>query len=403
MKLFYYRATDGEHNLTTGSLSSRDRKTAVAELKRRGLFPLSVKTRSVLFSNIKDVLSAGKPLSPATLHNLASRLYIMSDSGLDMQKTLSIVTRQSKKDRQLYEALQQITQKVGSGAPLPQALKNSRKFPDFFVSMVEIGLKSGNLPEIFAELARYYEWEDKSLNEVKSALTYPAIVSLLLIGTIIGALNFVIPAYAGIFSSNGIVLPFATRLLISASDFFKEHIRLITGMIMFFIAAVGVFLSRPKGKAALECLKLNAPLIKNIYVTLLNYRLASAARLLLMSGAPVTAALEYTFNALDAPYLKKRLESVLSDIAKGFGVAESFKKVRYFNETLISMVETGEETGRLPYMLDKSAGYFKNELENAVKGFSVMVEPVMTIVLGVIICLVLMALVLPTFSLAGAL
>lgn len=402
MKLYYYRSVDNDKRIVKGKLMSENRKTAVADLKRRSLIPLSVKKRSVFSLDLKELFTINKPLSPKTLYILTSRLYVMTDSGLDFQKALSLITEQSKKDKRLFDILFQVKIKVSTGDSLTEAFSSFSCFPDFFISMVEIGERSGSLPIVFLELSRFYEWEDKSVSDVKSAMLYPIIVSVLLFGVVIAALTVIIPAYSQIFISNGILLPLPTRILISLSDFFIANYLIIAIVTAILILCTAIFLKFPKGKSAVNYLQLNFPIIKNIYTALLNYRLAHAISILLSSGVSLTMALEHAFRALNSPCLTRRLNKIISDVNKGESLGSSIKNIRYFDKVLISMIETGEETGRLPYMLGISSEHLKSELERTVKNLNVLIEPTVTILLGIVICVVLLAVVLPSFSLMEA-
>jgi type IV pilus assembly protein PilC len=268
--------------------------------------------------------------------------------------------------------------------------------------MTEIGLKSGNLPEIFMEVSRFYEWEDKSIRDVKSAFAYPALVSILLLGMAIAAVTLIIPAYAAIFESNGIILPLPTRVLIGLSDALINHYPAIITITAVVIILAGLYLKSPAGKIRLNCLQLNFPIIKKIYRLRLNYKLARTAHILLSSGTAFTAAMEISFNALSSPCLSARLDSLLNDMSKGAKPGECFRKIKYFDDTLTDMIETGDDAGRLPFMLQAAAGYFKNELERTVKNLNTFIEPIITVLLGACVMAVLLAVVLPSFSLMEA-
>lgn len=402
MKLYYYRCIDNDKRIVKGRLYSENREAAVSELKRRRFFPVSVKKRSVLSLDLNEVFSYGRPLPAKTLHILASRLYVCADSGLDLQKTLLLVTEQSIKDKRLYDALWQVKLKVGAGDSLSEAFSSFICFPSFFTSMVEIGEKSGSLPKVFQELSSFYEWEDKSSSDVKSAMMYPMIVSVLLFGVVICALTLIIPAYAQLFNSNGILLPFPTRILISLSEFFTGNPIQIMVVLILLALSAAVFLRLPKGKIIFNYIQLNFPIIKNVYAALLNYRMAHAVSILLSSGVSLTTALEYSFKALNSPLLKRQFNTILNDIVKGESLGKSIARIKYFDRVLVSMIETGEETGRLPYMLGLSSEHYKNELERTVRNLNTLIEPIITIILGVVICIVMLAVILPSYSLMEA-
>ncbi|MDR1688743.1 MAG: type II secretion system F family protein [Clostridiales bacterium] len=403
MKKYYYRCVNSAGQLERGYLISESLEHAKEELKSRGLLLISVKKRSVLTMSVSELLTARRPFAAKTLYLLSSRLFFMTDSGLDINKTVSLIQEQSVKDKPLYDALRQIKIKASSGLALSEAFHSTGRFPAFFISMIEIGEKGGKLSAVFSELSKFYEWEDKCVKDVKSALTYPIIVSLLLIGVVITALTLIIPAYAEMFDSKGVLLPLPTRILLSVSDFFTGNIIAIAFFAALLVCFLFVFAVSPKYKYRRNYLQLNFPVLKKIYITLMNYRLCHASHILLSSGVSLSNALVPAFKSLDAPYLGKSFNEVLNGISRGESLSSLIKKIKYFDRILINMVETGEETGRLPYLFNTCAQHFKTELERTVKNINTLIEPVVTILLGIVICAVLMAVVLPSFSLMEAL
>jgi type IV pilus assembly protein PilC len=403
MKKFYYRCVNGAGQMERGFLLGENAESAKQELKNRGLLPVSVKKRSVLTMSISEIFSRQRNFPAKTLYLLASRLFFMTDSGLDLNKSVTLISEQSQRDKSLYDTMRQIRIKTNSGLALSAAFSATERFPAFFVSMIEIGERSGKLAAVFSELSKFYEWDDKCVKDVKSALTYPVIVSLLLMGVVLAALTVIIPTYAQIFESSGVLLPLPTRILLSVSEFLTGNLIPVSLFAAVLICLLILFIFSPKYKYQRNYLQLNFPVLNKIYITLMNYRLCHASHILLSSGVSLSNALSPAFKCLDAPYLSKSFNEVLNGINKGESLSSRIKKIKYFDMILVNMIETGEETGRLPYMFGASAQHFKDELERTVKNINTLIEPVVTILLGIVICAVLMAVVLPSFSLMEAL
>ena len=373
--------------VVNGIIHGISKTEVLSELKRRALMPFLIKRVGGFFGHPKK-------LSPKTLYLFAGRLHSMVAGGLDIHKSLSLIANGSTKDTALVDAVRQISLKIETGYSLPEAFTYSGAFPSFFIGMISIGQQSGKLCECLAELSSYYEWETATKNDVKSALTYPAIICCFMVAACVFALTLIIPAYAEIFEQSGAVLPAATRALLAFGSFLHGS----NFILILLIFAIIVFIYLRLNKKANNFIQLHMPVGGRIHRLLLNYRLAHSASVLILSGATVSVSLEGAFAALNAPYLDKQFKEIQNDIIKGRNISSSFKKVKYFDEVLVNMIETGEETGNLPTMFEAAANYHKNELERTVRTLKTLIEPILTIIIGVVLCALLMAVILPSFS-----
>jgi len=286
---------------------------------------------------------------------------------------------------------------VQGGESMHIALEKMGVFSNFFVAMTRIGEESGLLADIMRQLADYYDKEAHMGDELRNAMIYPFIVSVLMIGVIIAALLLVIPGYAQIFEANGVELPAATASLISISEFIANRGTTLVAAIILMMLLMRYFMSFGLG----QMLAHRIMLCSKTYVKVLNQRFARALELLLISGSDLVLSVEIAKNVIGNRVLSSRVDSALERILRGRALSMALEEVKGIDGMLVNMIKLGEETGQLPMTVRRCADYFQKEMDTQISRLNRLVEPVITLMLGAVLAFVMLAVMLPTFHMAN--
>ena len=323
-------------------------------------------------------------------------LSFLLDSGLSVKASLPVVCNQIE-SRGLSLAVSKAHKKVEQGESLSLALAGVKVFPLFLCGYVSIGEKTGKLAEVFAKLADYYEEHSKIEDELAAAMLYPIMVTIMMIGVIILAITLVLPGYADIFMDSDIPMPRITSSLIAASDFITGNLIFIGCGLLLLIACIRAFFKSETGSLLLTDFKLKIPLVRKG----INLKIAESLSLLLYSGISISDSIPICVKLQDNAKIKMDFFELESELKKGRPFWVSLNKLPYVDKQFISLVKIGEESGSLAKTVSKCSEYLLADYKLSIKKLNKLVEPIITLVLGVVLALIMLAIVLPTFELAG--
>ena len=324
------------------------------------------------------------------------KLSFLLDSGLSIKASLPVLIDQIE-NRGLSMAVSKLHSLVEQGESLSLAIANVKVFPLFLCGYVGIGEKTGKLAQVFAKLADYYEEHAKIEDELAAAMVYPIMVSVMMLGVIILSVTLVLPGYADIFMDSDIPMPKITSSLIAASDFISGNLTLIAACLLLLIMCAKAFFKSETGSSILTTLKLKISLINKG----VNLKIAESLSLLLHSGISIQGAIPICMKLIDNAKIKKDFHELESDLRKGKPFWISLNKLPYVNKQFISLVKIGEESGSLAKTVSKCSDYLLADYKLSIKQLNKLVEPIVTLVLGIMLALIMLAVVLPTFELAG--
>ena len=346
--------------------------------------------------NISDVILRKKRKVPVKdLALFCRKMAYLSASGLQIKAALPILQGKSL-GGVIGAALPHVHTRVMKGDSFSDALKMEEVFPEFMVGFVTIGEKTAQLAKVCEKLADYYELQAKTRREIIGALMYPIAVLILMFGVILLAMVTVLPGYARMFETSNAELPAITAMLLSASSFVAENILWLAGSAVAIAIAVAVFIGSSRGKTMLACAELKIPLMRQA----VNLHLVQALSLLLGSGIMLSEAVFLSMGVTENILVKNDLRALSVKLSEGHGFSESLEAIPYIDPLLRDLTRIGEKTGDLAQSVERCLECFVEDYKHSVVRANKLVEPVITIVMGILIALVMLAVVLPTFELA---
>ena len=355
------------------------------------------KSASILHKDVGALFKAGyTPKAPFKELSVFSRkLSFLLGAGVPIKTALSIVSEQMP-GRGLRKLLPGLASKVEQGESFSAAIQGTGAFPAFFCGFIGIGEATATLPQVLEQLAGFYDDRAQTRDELTAALVYPIVVSIMMLGVIMLAVVFVLPGYSRIFAATGTPLPALTRNLMQVSDFFVANMMLVVGVLFALPVIVIVMARSARGREVIAAVELWIPLARMG----VNFRLAQSLQLLLSAGLPVSRALPLVEDVMHNIHVRRDLSKISAQMGAGKSFWEILSQVKYIDPLLVGMAKVGEESGLMPHAMEKCRDYCAHAYKQAIRRFSKLVEPIITLVLGVGLGIIMLAVILPTFELA---
>ncbi|HHH31904.1 MAG TPA: type II secretion system F family protein [Polyangiaceae bacterium] len=395
MAEYAWVARDGAGVVQKGIMIAEDKAAVERRLRAQQLNPQRVSKK---FS-----LSFGATVDAKDLVKFIRQFATMIDAGLPLVQCLEILSSQEP-NPSFKAALVDIKQTVEQGATFSDALKRHPKiFDDLFVNLVHAGEVGGILDTILNRLAIYIEKNVKLKRQVRGALTYPIAVILILIVVMIVLLTFVIPAFENMFAEFGAkdALPKLTQVVILVSNSFVSYSPI------FILATIGLVFGmvqiyrNPKGKRAIHKAFLSLPVIGPVMQKIVVARFSRTMGTLLQSGVPILDSIGICAKASGNVVVEEALMYARDRISEGRNLADPLSEMKVFPGMVVQMVAVGEQTGALDQMLAKIADFYEDETDVAVASLTSLLEPLLMVLVGSVVGVVLIAMYLPIFELAG--
>ncbi|GEA19163.1 secretion system protein [Moorella sp. E306M] len=397
---FAYRGRDARGNAVSGNIEAESQELAIRELRRQGIF--ITYCRPAVVTPARDWRSLFRRLvSRRDLALFSRQLATMLGAGLPIVTALHILQRQAE-NPSLRESIGMLLQDLESGEAFYRALERQpRVFPPIFIHTVEAGELGGALDETLERLAGHLEREHEVEEKVKSALTYPAIVSMVALLVVIFLLTYVLPSFQVMLNSLQVPLPWPTRLVLGLS----EGLRRLWPFLVFFLAgaAFGFYRwqQRPAGRYQVDRLFLRLPIFGPLHHKAVLSRFSRTLGTLLHSGVPVLLALEIVRRTVGNAVVAGAVERAAESVRDGQSLATPLEASGVFPPMVVEMITVGEETGALDAMLERVATLYEQEVEAVVARLASLIEPVLIVGLGGIVGLIVISVFLPYFQMLG--
>ena len=388
MAAYSYTAFDNKGSKKKGYISANSEREARKLIKDLNLTPFEV-----LHSN--DKINKKVRVKNKDIVIMTRQLSTLLDASTSIDDSLKITADQVN-NKNLSNVLYNIREDIIQGKRLGNSMKSYPTiFNKTYTSLVSAGDSSGNLDNIFDNLADYLEQSEEIKQKVFSALTYPVILVSFSILVIVALLAFVLPQVVGQFIKSGTELPVLTQILL----FLSNNILLIL-LSTTFISAAGYFLykrhtSSKKNLLVAHQKILRIPLVGNFLLLTETERFASTMTLLLESGMNLDVALEESSEVFTNAYLKEQIKTAREEVIEGKDFINTLMKSKIFPDIFIQLIASGYKSGKLPKMFKKVSAFLKNEIDSKRSIFLSLLEPIVIIFMGGFIMLIVLAILLP--------
>ncbi|CAN5426084.1 type II secretion system F family protein [soil metagenome] len=400
MAKFSFEARDGRGRVFKGELEAPSEGEARIKLRAQKLMPMKLAQSEQKVSTIKKV--GGKAVPPKELQIFTRQLSTLLGSGIPILQSLEVLS-QSQRSPGMSIAMKAMIIDINQGKRFGEAMaEHPLVFDRFYVNMVKAGEESGNIDAILNRLAIYIEKAVKIQSQVKGAMVYP-IAILIVAGVVVaGLLVFVIPKFESVFASSGQELPGLTKMVVSASKVFMSYWWAIIGGIVGSVFLSLNYYRTDEGKKTIDAIAIDMPYMGDLIQKSAVARFTRTLATLLGSGVSIMEALEIASKVTGNHVIENALLRAREAISEGKSLTVPLAKEKYIPQMVTQMIGVGEQTGNIDQMLNKVADFYEDEVDVAVSALTSVMEPLLMVVLGGIVAVMVIAMYLPIFNMAGS-
>ena len=391
--MYSYKAVDAIGKGTKGLQDAANLLDLELHLKRSGLDLISAKeeTNTPSFGRTK--------IRRTDLITFFFNLDQLTRAGVPLLECLADL-RDSMEDAIFREIIANLMESIGNGKNLSQSMaQHPNVFDKVSVSLIHAGEESGKLPDAFRQLTDALKWQDELAAQTKNMLLYPAFVGTVVIAVTFFLMIYLVPQLAGFIKGMGQEIPFQTRLLLTTSSFCVDYWYLLIALpFVFFGAYQGALILDPGLQYHVDNLKLNiwptGPVLRKIILA----RFANTFAMMYGSGINILDCIANSRDLVNNRVISKSLQVVMSEIESGKNLTQSFQHTGIFPPLVVRMLKVGEATGQLDQALLNVSYFYDRDVKDSVKKIQVMIEPAMTIILGILLGWVILSVLSPIYD-----
>jgi type IV pilus assembly protein PilC len=400
MPLYAYTAIDTSGRTVRSTMEADNEQLVLAKLRDQSLHCTEIKRAGKAKSG--SSILGKKKFKPKSLVVFSRQFATMIDAGIPILRCLDILTGQTK-DPGLKEALETVTADVKGGLSLNEAMvKHPQVFNKLYVNMIRAAEIGGILDQILDRLAGFLEYEADIKGKIKSAMMYPILVLCFSVLMLFVLFSFVLPKFKEIFNGMDVELPPVTAALFRFGDFMASCWWLVIIMGFGTFMGIKMYGKTPRGRYQLDFLKLKLPIVGELALKMSIARFSRTFGTLINSGVPMMRSLEIVGETLGNQVLTAAIEDTRQAIKEGQKLSQPFYASGLFPTMVTTMIDIGEESGRLSEMLVKVGDFYDAEVEVTVKGLTSMIEPMLIIFLGVVVGFIAISIMTPIFKLVNS-
>jgi len=396
---FRYKIRDKHGRASTGTIEGESRESVASHFKQMGYLPILIEEEKSGVRNINFIQKFLSRVSQEELIVFTRQLATLQRAGVAILVSLSSISEQVN-NPYFKKIIKGITNDIESGKSFSDALS---KFPSIFsniyINMIRSGEAAGMLDDVLDKLANLLEYEQDIKMKVKQAIRYPMLVMITLSIAFPVLVLFIIPKFSALFARFNTELPLPTRILIGLHFVLSHYWYLIILAIVVAVVAFRKFIHTPSGRYAWDSVKLKAPVFGQLLSKISLSRFSRMTALLSSSGIPILNTLEIVKGSVGNMIIADSIDNIIEGISQGKGIAEPMKLSGLFPGIVVQMVKIGEETGRMNELLLNVSDYYDSQVDYTVKNLTVLIEPILIFVLGIMVLTMALGIFMPMWNL----
>lgn len=399
MAQYNYKAMDKSGKAKRGSIEAISLDKAKEKLKSEGLIVQEVKEQGASKGNGGG---HGKKVKDKDLAVFCKQFSAVLNAGVTIISALEMMSEQLE-NKTLKRALQDAQAYVQKGGTLADAFKlNPKVFPPIMINMTAAGEMSGNLEICFDRLTTHFETSNALKSKVKSAVTYPIVILIVVVAVVCVLLVGVIPQFSQMFEDLGSELPAATQMLVNLSDFLQHKWYIVILIVAAVVIGLKLFGKTEPGSLLYAKIGIKFPLFGNLTIKSAAATFSRTMSTLMASGISLIDAVEQVAKMINNRIIREALLDAKTQIAKGVPLSKPLRDCGLFPAMLPQMTRIGEETGNIEDMMDKVADYYEMEVNDATDALTAAMEPMIIVIMGVVVGGIVMAIYSPMLSMYDA-
>lgn len=397
---YAYKGRDSDGKVVKGRLDAATESAVASRLRSMGLSPISIEESKEGTGLSKEITIPGfsKGVSLKDLSIMSRQMATMIAAGLSLLRTLTILSAQTE-SKPLAKILSTVTTDVESGVSLSDALnKHAESFPPIMINLIRAGEVGGFLDDALETIAKNFESEVKLRGTIKSALTYPVIVLIMSLVSVVAMLVFIVPVFQKMFANLGGTLPIPTLILVWLSSVMTWLAPLLIVVGIAFSIWWKANKNTERVRKVVDPMKLKLPVFGKLLKKLAIARFSRNFASMMGAGVPILQALHIVGETSGNWVVENALKNVAESVRQGKSIGEPLALEPVFPSMVTQMITVGEDAGALEQMLSKIADFYDEEVQSATEQLTAMIEPLMVAFLGVVVGGMIVALYLPIFN-----
>lgn len=401
MAKFSYQAKNANGQLTAGEIEGFNETEVRTKLRQMNINVIQISAKAGVGQSFGSSFGKNAKVKVKDLQIFTRQFATLINAGIPVVDALKVLS-DGQRPGVLKEGVIKVKKSIESGRKLSDSMAQiPNVFDKFYSNMIHAGEEAGILDNILGRLATYMEKNEKIKSQVKGALAYPTVIVIVAIIVIACILVFIIPKFTSFFLSAGKQPPWLTMMVVNVSDNMIKYWYLLLGTFILGPYFFKQWINTPAGRVAFESFLFRAPLFGDLVQKGSIARVTRTLSTLLSSGVGLIDAIEIAGRTAGNIVIEKALIKCKDAVMQGKPFAFPLSKDKVFPDMVVQMISVGEQSGTLDTMLSKIADFYDDEVETAVKALSSLVEPLLMVILGGIIAVLVVAMYLPIFSMAG--
>jgi general secretion pathway protein F len=399
MPLYAYKAINNLGETEEGVRDASDESSLIGLLQAEGYIPIKVGPAGAKTFLGLSLGAKQTRLSQKEIALLTSELATLLDSGLPLDKSLTVLIDLTEDNEKLSKLIARVLEKVKGGSSLADALdKQSGVFSRFYLNMIRAGEAGGSLGEVLNRLAEYLERSRELKDTVSTALIYPAVLLVMSLASLFVMLIFVVPQFTEMFESAGQELPVSTQIVVAIAEWLQSYWWLLIGGAIFAVSYMRFQLADPVRKKVWDGRFLKLPLADLVILTKETANMSRTLGTLLGNGVSILSALVIVRETVDNLVLVDAIQHAEEELKQGKRMSDALVKTGIFPKMAVQMIKMGEETGHLEEMLLRVAEIYDKQLKIAIQRMLALLEPALIITLGLMIAGIIVSILLAILS-----
>jgi type IV pilus assembly protein PilC len=397
-QIFRYKARNLSGRLISGKVRCETPGGVTALLREKNCFAVDIQPDRSVNINIKKIFDVRIDIKSMAV--LCRQFSVMLEAGIPLLRCLGTLKVQTENKR-LSKILEEVIVCVEKGMDLSNAFNMHRVcLPEIFINMVAAGEAGGNLDQVMSHLTTQFEKEHRTREKIKSAMTYPLLVAVMVFVSVAALMVFVVPVFAGVFDAMGAELPLATRIVIGSSSTLAKYWYLFLLAAAVLLLVLKLFSAKNGSSMDLTRMILKLPLLGRLARQTIIARFTRTLATLLMSGISLVHALEIVEDASGSCLVAYEIRQARISLSEGGKLASALGKSALFPPMVVQMITVGEESGGISSILERLAVFYEEETESLYSSFSSLIEPFMIAFMGLMVAFIALSIYLPLFGMA---
>jgi type IV pilus assembly protein PilC len=401
MPVYMFVARDSTGKPIQGHQEAPSEAAAVSILQNKGLYVTHVINTAAVVKAAKKKRHLHRRITPEDLLFFISQTANLLSVGIPFVRAMEVISELTESEK-MYNVIQELTSNIKAGSTFKDAIaRHPKVFPAYWSFLIEAGELSGTLPQVLLQLSKNMEATENLKKKVQSAMVYPSVLISASLAAIVFFMVFIVPIFAKLFQGFGADLPFVTKMVVLTSNVMKKYFILVAGGVGGAVFMARRYFATPKGRRLLHIVLLNMPVTGVAMADIIHARICIILSMLIRSGLSFLKSLEVTANVSGNFVYETALNNIRLEIQQGKTLSHCLAEHAIFSPMMVNLVKIGEESGKLPEMIEKASEYFAQKVDLFATRIGVLIEPLVMILVGGTIGLIAVSIFMPIIKLSS--